>query len=228
MLQYISADTGIQDPERLRQAASERKVRVFKSYREAELHGYYSLRRLKELGLFVPDFMRPYYECVVETRYGNRSVYSRKQAREIYAACPVLDVRSPDPIGLSLPEPDSAGVEILLRSEERTAADVPAALCGQNLALPDLISQSQPKKRRTRGRAKPRSTGYFIDTPEELEVPESHEDVENEIRLILHVVKSGIDQHRHRVEGMGALQPSFGTEAHGRVRRVQGVPLVAR
>jgi hypothetical protein len=54
-------------------------VRLFKSYPEAALHGYHSLKRLKELGLSVPDSMRPYNRFVVETRYGRYPVYSREQ-----------------------------------------------------------------------------------------------------------------------------------------------------
>ena len=54
-------------------------VRLFKSYPEAASHGYHSLKRLKEMGLSVPDSMRPYNRFVVETRYGRYPVYSRDQ-----------------------------------------------------------------------------------------------------------------------------------------------------
>ena len=91
--------------------------------------------------------------------------------------------------------PDPTGVEILLP--------------------PKASAGPAERKRRTRGRAKPRSTGYFIDTPEGLEIPESHKDVENEIRLILHVVKSGIDQHRHRVEGTAHYNHPLGKHLMG-------------
>jgi hypothetical protein len=65
-------------------SASERNksadvVRLFKSYSEAELHGYYSLKRLKGMGLFVPDPVRPHYRVVVETKYGRFPVYSKEQ-----------------------------------------------------------------------------------------------------------------------------------------------------
>ena len=70
MPQYISPD-GIEQ--------SLVVVRLFKSYPEAALHGYHSLKRLKELGLSVPDSMRPYYRFMVETRYGRYPVYSKEQ-----------------------------------------------------------------------------------------------------------------------------------------------------
>ena len=71
MPQYISAE------------AIERSldvVRLFKSYREAELHGFYSLKRLKETGLSVPDSMRRRYQAQVETKYGRFPVYSKNNA----------------------------------------------------------------------------------------------------------------------------------------------------
>ena len=58
-------------------------VRLFKSYREAELHGFYSLKRLKEMGLMVPDSMRPHYRAMVETHYGRNCVYSKEQCKAI-------------------------------------------------------------------------------------------------------------------------------------------------
>ncbi len=54
-------------------------VRLFKSYPEAASHGYHSLKRLKEMGLSVPDSMRLNYRFVVETRYGRFPVYSKEQ-----------------------------------------------------------------------------------------------------------------------------------------------------
>ena len=54
-------------------------VRLFKSYPEAALHGYHSLKRLKELGLSVPDSMRLNYRFMVETKYGRYPVYSKDQ-----------------------------------------------------------------------------------------------------------------------------------------------------
>jgi hypothetical protein len=41
--------------------------------------------------------------------------------------------------------------------------------------------------------------------------------VENEIRLILHVVKSGIDQHRHQVEGTAHYNHPLGRNLMGGV-----------
>jgi hypothetical protein len=55
-------------------------VRGFSSYQEAERHGFYSLKRLRELGLFVPDELRPCYEAMVSTHYGMYPVYGREQA----------------------------------------------------------------------------------------------------------------------------------------------------
>ena len=52
---------------------------MFPSYREAELHGYCSLKRLKGMGLSVPDPVRPHYRVVVETKYGRFPVYSKEQ-----------------------------------------------------------------------------------------------------------------------------------------------------
>ena len=49
-------------------------VRGFASYTEAERHGFYSLKRLRELGLFVPDEVRPCYEAMVSTHYGRNCV----------------------------------------------------------------------------------------------------------------------------------------------------------
>ena len=68
----------------------------------------------------------------------------------------------------SLPEEPlaSVGVEILLPEVERATANGHAALRGQNCPRP------QPELC-TRGRAKPQNTGYFIDTPENLEIPEA-------------------------------------------------------
>ena len=58
-------------------------VRLFKSYREAELHGYHSLKRLKDFGLSVPDSMRPHYKAEVGTHYGSYPVYSKEQCKAI-------------------------------------------------------------------------------------------------------------------------------------------------
>ena len=58
-------------------------MRLFSSYWEAELHGYYSVTHLGQMGLFVPDSVRPYYECLVETRRGNLPVYSIKQCATV-------------------------------------------------------------------------------------------------------------------------------------------------
>jgi len=55
----------------------------FSSYREAEKAGYFSLKRLKEMGLSVPDSMRPYYRAMVETHYGRNCVYSQEQCKAI-------------------------------------------------------------------------------------------------------------------------------------------------
>jgi hypothetical protein len=44
-------------------------VRLFQSYREAELHGYYSLKRLKALGLSVPDSIRPNYKTPFKNNF---------------------------------------------------------------------------------------------------------------------------------------------------------------
>ena len=54
-------------------------VRLFKSYPEAASHGYHSLKRLKQLGLSVPDSMRLHYRFMVETKYGKFPVYSKEQ-----------------------------------------------------------------------------------------------------------------------------------------------------
>jgi hypothetical protein len=70
MPQYISADATKQLPG---------VVRLFKSYPEAAMRGYHSLKRLKELGLSVPDSMRLYYRFMVETKYGRYPVYSKDQ-----------------------------------------------------------------------------------------------------------------------------------------------------
>jgi hypothetical protein len=70
MPQYISADATKQLPG---------VVRLFKSYPEAALHGYHSLKRLKEMGLMVPDSMRLNYRFMVETKYGRYPVYSKDQ-----------------------------------------------------------------------------------------------------------------------------------------------------
>ncbi len=79
---YLSTSgRDFQEQEQARRQANERYVRGFKSYREAELHGYYSLKRLREMGLSVPDWMRPYYECAVETQYGRYPVYPRARTR---------------------------------------------------------------------------------------------------------------------------------------------------
>ena len=55
----------------------------FSSYREAERHGFYSLKRLREMGLSVPDSMRPHYRAMVSTHYGRNYVYSREQCKAI-------------------------------------------------------------------------------------------------------------------------------------------------
>jgi hypothetical protein len=178
----------------MRQEASDRRVRPFGSYREAELCGYYSIRRLGQMGLSVPDSIRPYYERMVATRHGNLPVFSRQQASPSHAIVPVREAEPSDP----------TGVEILL---PRGTAEESAA--------PKASAGPAEKKRRTRGRARPQKTGYFIDTPEGLEIPESHKDVENEIRLILHIVKAGIDQHRHRVEGTAHYNHPLGKRLMG-------------
>ena len=54
-------------------------MRLFKSYPEAASHGYHSLKRLKEMGLSVPDSMRLNYRFMVETKYGRYPVYSKDQ-----------------------------------------------------------------------------------------------------------------------------------------------------
>ena len=57
-------------------------VRGFSSYTEAERHGFYSLKRLREFDLFVPDEVRPCYEAmVVDSRYGKNAVYRKEQAK---------------------------------------------------------------------------------------------------------------------------------------------------
>ena len=183
---------------------------LFSSYREAELRGYYSLTRLRQMGLEVQECEHWNYVYVVATRYGNLPVYSKEQASGVRATDTV-----PDRVEKA-PSFDPIGVEILLPEEESTT-NVHAALCGLIRPLPGLLSRTGPteKKRRTRGRAKPRSTGYFIDTPEDLEIPGSHKDAENEIRLILHVVKSGIDQHRHQLEGVAHYNHPLGKRLMG-------------
>ena len=185
---------------------------LFPSYREAKLRGYYSLKRLRQMGLEVRDCEHRNYVYVVATRYGNLPVYSKEQASGVRATDPVPEPSEPQSL-------DPIGVEILLPEEESTT-NVHAALCGQNCPPTGSSRQTGPteEKRRTRGRAKPRSTGYFIDTPEDLEIPESHKDAENEIRLILHVVKSGIDQHRHQLEGVAHYNHPLG-------KRLMGSPL---
>ncbi len=56
--------------------------RGFSSYKEAEQAGYFSLKRLREFGLFVPDEVRPCYEAmVVDSRYGKNAVYRKEQAK---------------------------------------------------------------------------------------------------------------------------------------------------
>ena len=55
----------------------------FSSYREAEKAGYFSLKCLREFGLFVPDEVRPLYKAMVSTHYGRNCVYSREQCKAI-------------------------------------------------------------------------------------------------------------------------------------------------
>ena len=206
---YLSISAPIiQAREQARRAANERPVRLFRSYREAELHGYYSLKRLRQTGLEVRERERWNYLYVVATPYGNLPVYSKEQARDSRAADPVPGPSEPQSF-------DPIGVEVLLPEEESTT-NVHAALCGLIRPSPGSLRQTGPtEKTRTRGRAKPRSTGYFIDTPEDLDIPESHKDAENEIRLILHVVKSGIDQHRHQVEWVAHYNHPLGKRLMG-------------
>ena len=207
---YLSTSTRvIQAQEQARRAANERQVCLFPSYREAELRGYYSVKRLRQMGLEVRECEHRNYVYMVATRYGNLPVYSKGQASESRAPGPV-----PEPS-----EPQSfypTGVQFLLPEEESTT-NVHAALCGQNCPPTGSSRQTGPTetKRRRRGRAKPRRTGYFIDTPEDLDVPESHMDAENEIRLILHVVKSGIDRHGHQVEGVAHYNHPLGKSLMG-------------
>jgi hypothetical protein len=141
-------------------------VRLLSSYGEAARLGYFSVTRLRETGLEVREFERSNYLYMVETAHGNLPVFSREQASEPNAPDPVSreETQSSDPTGVK---------EILLLPEGESTATTRAALCGQNCPVPGLSSRSEPtgQKRRTRGQAKPRSTGYFVDTPENLEVP---------------------------------------------------------
>jgi hypothetical protein len=184
-------------------------VCLFPSYREAELRGYYSLKRLRQMGLEVRERKHWNYLYMVAPCHGNLPVYSKEQARDSHTPDPVPGPRE-------APSPDPIGVGVLLPEEEPTTSRR-AALCGQNCPPTGSSRQTGPTetKRRTRGRAKPRSTGYFIDTPEDLDVPESHKDAENEIRLILHVVKSGIDRHGHQVEGVAHYNHPLGKRLMG-------------
>lgn len=156
------------------------------------------------MDLSVPDAMRPSFRCLVQSRHGQIPVYSKKQASGSQTLAPVEEAQS-------------HGVEILLLPENESTTKIDAAPCGQNCQQPGSLSRSQPteKKKRKRGRAKPKNTGYFIETPENLGIPESHKDVENEIRLILHVVKSGIDQHRHRIDGWAHYNHPLGKRLMG-------------
>jgi len=70
MPQYISCDAANQ---------LNAVVRLFKSHWDAELHGYFSLKRLKKLGLAVPDSKRPNFRWLVDTKYGQYPVYARDQ-----------------------------------------------------------------------------------------------------------------------------------------------------
>ncbi len=131
---YLSVSVQeIQEQER--RAANLRSMRGFSSHREAEHNGYYSLKRLKQLGLSVPDWMRPYYAAAVETRHGNLPVFSRQQATESSAPGPV-----PREEVLA-----SVGVEILLPE-----ADLPAEAfgspCGLKRPLPGPSSQAHRQK----------------------------------------------------------------------------------
>ena len=117
----VVAPAGIDPPEdireRARRAANDRQVRLFKSYREAELCGFYSIKRLKQMGLFVSDFMRPYFTCQVETKYGDFAVYSKEQCGgkapwETQNAADQESVSYSIPINSSTPSPSSPPFDV--------------------------------------------------------------------------------------------------------------------
>ena len=87
---YLSISAPIiQAREQARRAANKRPVCLFPSYREAELRGYYSLKRLRQMGLEVREREHWNYLYMVATPYGNLPVYSREQASGVRAPNPV-------------------------------------------------------------------------------------------------------------------------------------------
>ena len=105
-------------------------VRLFKSYPEAASRGYHSLKRLKEMGLSVPDSTRPKYSFLVATRFGNLPVYSREQAS---------GSREPAPVpGEEAPSPDPTESRSFLPKKEPTAKGRDSPMCGKIAHRPDL------------------------------------------------------------------------------------------
>jgi hypothetical protein len=69
-------------PAELRKANG-RTVKGFKSYPEAERHGYFSAKNLKQkFGLSVPERVLPLYDATVSTNWGAKAVYTLKQCRK--------------------------------------------------------------------------------------------------------------------------------------------------
>ena len=162
---------------------------MLKSYWEAEALGYYSVKRLREMGLEVRDALR---RC---------SNTSWRPGTAISRSIPGIRRDPSRPPHRPTRQESRSCCPPRHRQDQRRRSDAPGG--------------GQSRK----------STGYWIDTPEGLAIPQSHKDVENEIRLILHVVKAGIDQHRHRVEGTAHSNHPLGKHlwAEGpRARRTGG------
>ena len=154
--------------------------------REAARLGYYSIKRLREMGLAVEvKWLSPFYE--VEFQGRRLPVYSVQQCvgkdnpvssmtlrAEAKMAVVHAEEESPDPSENS-PSSDSLGVEILLSEEHATASEPSVASRGRKRPATGSSSRSESRKGRARTR-QPQGTGYFIDTPENLGIPESHKD----------------------------------------------------
>ena len=80
-----------QELERFRRAVNSRWVGRFSSYLEAARHGYYSLNRLKEMGLEVRELEYQNYLYVVESHGRDLSVYSIQQCDNILQGRQGLD-----------------------------------------------------------------------------------------------------------------------------------------
>ena len=205
--------------EQARRAANDQPVRLFKSYPEAELHGFYSLKRLRQMGLEVREREHWNYLYVVATRYGNLPVFSREQAR---------DSRAPDPVPGpgEAPSLDPIGVEILLPEEEPTTS-IRAALCGQNCLLPGSSRQTGSKgaHQRTSQAPEHRLLHRHAREPGGPRVPQGRGE-----RDPPHPPRRQVGHRPARAPGRRGrpLQPPLGQEAHGRKGREQGVQVAHR